>query len=219
MATYAYARISVDDAQSVSVDDQLAKIKAHAFASDREVVATFVDRGVSGKTLERPSAKELLNTVKRGDTIVVYRLDRLTRSVRDINAVLDLGVTLVSITESLDTSTAAGRMVINMIATFAQYERELIVERTTASLARKRQQGSTYCFAPFGYRNVEGRLMPLANEQALIDQMTAMRAGGSSYEAVAKMANASRIKPHRGKMWYAASIKAVLDAKIRGAVA
>lgn len=216
MATYAYARISIDDANSVSINDQLAKINAYAFAQDRSVDDTFVDEGVSGKTLNRPSAQALLAKAQPGDVIIVNRLDRLTRSVRDVNDLMDRGLVLVSVVESLDTSTATGRMIVNMLGTFAQFERELIVERTTASLDFKRRSGANYCFAPFGYRNgADGRREPIPEELELIGAMSAMRGAGKSYQDIANFANASGIKPHRADKWAKASVHAMLNAKVR----
>jgi site-specific DNA recombinase len=107
----------------------------------------YDDGGFTGANLERPALKKLLADVEIGkvECIVVYKVDRLTRSIRDLMhllAILDKNkVTLVSVTESFNTTTPAGRMTLNLLLTFAQYERELIAERTRDKMQAARRQG------------------------------------------------------------------------------
>src|SRR5579863_6123869 len=97
------------------------------------------DAGESAKSLQRPGIGNLLEQVRadRVERIVVAKLDRLTRNVRDLSDLVELfakhGVALVSVGETLDTSTSAGRMVVNMLGVVAQWEREAIGERTATS--------------------------------------------------------------------------------------
>lgn len=99
----------------------------------------------SGKNRERPELEKLLAFARKGDTIVVYKLDRMGRSIRDlINIVGQLdekGVHLKVLSPDMDTSTPAGRMVFNIFAALAEFERELIVERTQAGLASAKERG------------------------------------------------------------------------------
>ena len=95
----------------------------------------YDDGGYSGGTTDRPALKRLMEDVRRGkvDVICVYKIDRLSRSLHDFADMLDFfdkkGVDFVSVTQDINTSTSAGRMMLNILITFAQYEREIIAER------------------------------------------------------------------------------------------
>ena len=106
----------------------------------------FVDKA-SGKLESRPALNDLLCQVRPGDTVVVWRLDRLGRSLRHlIEVVADLerrGVAFISLTESIDTSTPGGKLVFHLFGALAEFERDLIRERTLAGLAAARARGRT----------------------------------------------------------------------------
>jgi DNA invertase Pin-like site-specific DNA recombinase len=130
-----YARVSTNDQDPAMQIDAL-----RAAGCDR----IFVDQA-SGSLRERPELTRVLDYVRAGDTVVVWRLDRLGRSVRNlIDIVTELGkhdVGLVSLHESIDTTTPAGRLVLHIFASLAEFERELIIERTRAGLVSARARG------------------------------------------------------------------------------
>ena len=133
-----YARISTEDQK---LDMQVAEMKA---AGCKRV---FTDRA-SGAKSERPGLDECLKSLKKGDTLMVWRLDRLGRSVRHlVNVVSDLkerGIGFKSLRDgAIDTTTASGELIFNIFAALAQFERELIRERTRAGLAAARTRGRT----------------------------------------------------------------------------
>jgi predicted site-specific integrase-resolvase len=100
-----------------------------AVVHDTELADVIVDAGESAKNLDRPGMKRILDLVRGGevDTVIVAKLDRLTRSVRDLSDLLEVfqrkGVSLVSVAESLDTGSAAGRLVLNIMVSVSQWER------------------------------------------------------------------------------------------------
>lgn len=104
----------------------------------------FEDK-ISGKTDQRPGLKRALNCLKTGDTLVVWKLDRLGRSIKHLIALIseleDKGIHFHSLTDSIDTSSSAGRFFFHVMSALAQMERELIVERTKAGLAAARSRG------------------------------------------------------------------------------
>lgn len=108
------------------------------------VSKTFSDT-ISGARDDRPGLAEMLAYVRQGDTVVVWKLDRLGRNLQHIlatvKALTDRGVTLVSVTDGIDSSTAAGRMMIGVLGSFAEYERELTKERTALKRASSRANG------------------------------------------------------------------------------
>ena len=107
----------------------------------------YDDGGYSGGTTERPALKRLLADVEQGkiDVICVYKIDRLSRSLHDFADMLDFfdkkGVDFISVTQDINTSTSAGRMMLNILITFAQYEREIIAERIRDKIASSKQKG------------------------------------------------------------------------------
>jgi len=111
------------------------------------VTKVFSDK-LSGTRDDRPGLAALLEYVREGDTVVVWKLDRLGRNMlhvlQTVKDLADRGVTLVSVTDGIDSSTAAGRMMIGVLGSLAEYERELIKERTALKLAASRAAGATF---------------------------------------------------------------------------
>ena len=150
MNVIGYIRVSTDRQaeQGVSLEAQEAKIRAMATVQGAELFEVIVDGGASAKNLNRPGLQRLLALVDSGKVkaVIVAKLDRLTRSVKDLSSLLELfekgGVALISVAESLDTASAAGRLVITIMAAVSQWEREAIGERTRDALRHKRTSGS-----------------------------------------------------------------------------
>jgi DNA invertase Pin-like site-specific DNA recombinase len=130
-----YARISTDDQNLDLQRDALTKAGCEQIYTDR----------VSGTKASRPGLTEALSHLRSGDTLVVWRLDRLGRSLRHlIDTITDLqerGVGFKSLTESIDTTTSGGRLVFNIFGSLAEFEREIIKERTNAGLQAARSRG------------------------------------------------------------------------------
>ncbi|MDP9424259.1 MAG: recombinase family protein [Pseudomonadota bacterium] len=141
----------------------------------RELPTRYDDLGQSGGTLERPAMQALISDIERGlvDIVVLYKIDRLTRSLRDFMKLLELferhGVGFVSITQSFDTSDTLGRLVLNILLTFAQFEREMHADRIRdKQLAMKRRGLWTGGIPPYGYDIVQGRLVINEVEAAVV---------------------------------------------------
>ena len=118
----------------------------------------YDDGGFTGANLERPALKKLLSDIREGriDCVVVYKVDRLSRSLLDFTRVLGLfdqqSVAFVSVTQSFNTNTSMGRLTLNILLSFAQFERELISERTKDKMAAARKKGKWVGGAPIlGY--------------------------------------------------------------------
>lgn len=202
----AYIRVSTEQqaAEGASLEAQRARLEAYAGAFGYEIVATEVDAGVSAKTLERPGLKAALTLLKEGlaDGLLVVKLDRLTRNVRDLAELVDdyfKDYALLSVHENVDTSTAAGRMVLNLLTTVAQWEREAAAERTAAVMQHLKATGKyTGGFPPFGYELDEDRnLRESVAEQALLISMREMRAAGTSLRTIAT----STVNPRTGRVF------------------
>jgi len=160
-----YVRVSSDEqvASGLGLDSQRQRIEAYCLARGWNLADTVTDAGVSARTLNRPGMDIVrrLMTERLVDVVVALKLDRLTRSVRDLHQLLqlsnDTGVGLVSVSENMDTTSAAGRLMVNMLAAMAEWEREVISERTIAALAVKKARGERISrYLPMG-REAEPR--------------------------------------------------------------
>jgi len=191
-----YIRVStqgqVDD--GVSLSAQKAKLEAYAALYELTLVDIIVDAGVSAKTLGRPGLQRALGMLRKStaNALLVAKLDRLTHSVKDLGTLVEDyfssdTITLLSVADNIDTRTAAGRLVLNVLGSVAQWERETIGERTTEALAHKRANHErTSLHAPYGFSvAADGKaLTPDATEQALLDAIRDARARGLSQRAV-----------------------------------
>jgi DNA invertase Pin-like site-specific DNA recombinase len=133
---YGYARVSTDD-QNTAL--QLAALKKAGCKT------IFKDEGISGATVKRPALARCLKKLRAGDTLIVWKLDRLGRSLRDLLTMLDelraQGVKFRSLTEHIDTETPAGRAMWQIIGVLAELERSLIAERTRAGVKAAKARG------------------------------------------------------------------------------
>ena len=148
------------DAQREACEAYVASQKAEGWVL---VPDRYDDGGFSGGTLERPALKRLLADIEAGrvDVVVVYKIDRLSRSLMDFARLVEVfdrkDVTFVSVTQSFNTTTSMGRLTLNILLSFAQFEREVIGERIRDKFAASRKKGMWMGgWAPLGYR-VENR--------------------------------------------------------------
>lgn len=207
----AYMRVSTEQQadQGNSLDAQRARLVSYAAAMELEIVAFEVDAGLSASTLERPGLQAALGALESGeaDGLLVVKLDRLTRSVRDLLVLVDEyfhDSSLLSVSESIDTRSAAGRMLLKILTTIGEWEREAIGERTSAVLQHMKAEGMfTGGFPPYGYRLVDGSLVEDWNEQCNVGVARNMRAGGSTLRAIAARLGTN---PRTGKPFAASQI-------------
>ena len=176
---YGYARVSTGD-QSPAL--QIAALKKAGCKT------VFKDEGLSGATAKRPALSRCLKTLKDGDTLIVWKLDRLGRSLRDLITMLDelraRGVKFHSLTEAIDTATPTGRAMWQMIGVLAELERSLISERTRAGAEAAKLRGVKF-----------GRKRKLTAQQ--INHVRKLLAQGESPRQVAASFDVSRATLYR----------------------
>lgn len=210
----AYCRVSTEEQASsgISLEAQATKLRALAFAQDVELSDVIVDAGISAKTLARPGMGRLLKMVRAGevDRVYIAKLDRMTRSIRDLVDMIELfqrkHVALMSASESLDTSSAAGRLTLNLLGVIAQWEREQTAERTSAALQHMRAGGQAYNHCPYGFSREGDALVPDHQEQGVIARIQALRSAGLSLRQIAATLNGDGVPTKKGKRWQAKSI-------------
>lgn len=206
-----YARVSTTKqaTDGVSLDAQEAKALAWAALNECTVRSVYRDAGISGKRADnRPGLQAALAEVcESGGVLVVYSLSRLARSTRDACEIADrlarAGADLVSLSEKLDTTTAAGKMIFRMLAVLSEFEREQIGERTAAVLAYKASLGERVGEIPYGSRlAADGvHVEPDETERATLADLRRMRADGWTWARIADELNARGLSTKKGQVW------------------
>ena len=222
MRAIGYIRVSTDKQadRGVSLEAQSEKVRAMAVVHGAELVDVIVDAGESAKSLSRPGMARLLFLVDTGavDTVIIAKLDRLTRSVKDLAELLERltkhGVSLVSVAESLDTGSAAGRLVLNIMTAVSQWEREAIGERTRDAMRHKKSKLEFVGNAPYGYRQAADKrhVEPEPGEQAILERIHRLRKTGKSLRKIADQLNQLKIRTRQGSPWRHEYIARLLKA-------
>jgi DNA invertase Pin-like site-specific DNA recombinase len=173
----AYLRVSTNDqaTNGHGLDAQRARINAESIQRDWPEFCWYVDGGESGKDLDRPEMQRLLADMRRGDVLVVSKLDRLSRSLADFAMLLELaqkrGWTLVALDLGLDLSSPTGRLVAGVMASVAAWEREAIGQRTADGLAAAKVKGKLPGRRSRVPRQVQVRLLELRDSGMMLQEI------------------------------------------------
>jgi DNA invertase Pin-like site-specific DNA recombinase len=200
------------------MDAQRAKIEAWCVANDADLVDVFVDAGISGgKTTNRPGLKAALDAVckGKGNVLVIYSLSRMARSTKDTIIISErlqkAGANLASLSERIDTTSAAGKMVFRMLAVFAEFEKDLASERTKLAAAYKRSKGEAWAVTPYGQgKDDAGKLVDDQAEQAAVVKVLELRAEGKSIRAIVDAMNTNNVTRRGGGRWHIASVQRLI---------
>jgi site-specific DNA recombinase len=193
-----------------SLDAQREACEAYVASQKPEgwvlVPDRYDDGGFSGGTLERPALKRLLADIEAGriDVVVVYKIDRLSRSLMDFAKLVEVfdrrSVTFVSVTQSFNTTTSMGRLTLNILLSFAQFEREVIGERIRDKFAASRRKGMWMGGkVPLGYRLENRKLVPHESEAGIIRTIFERFVQVSSATTLANMLSGEGIAMRSGK--------------------
>lgn len=165
------------------------------------------DGGISGGTLERPALKRLLSDIEEGgvDVVVVYKIDRLSRALMDFAKLVEVfdrnNVTFVSVTQSFNTTTSMGRLTLNILLSFAQFEREVIGERIRDKVAASRKRGMWMGgVVPLGYEVRDRKLIINKPEAATVRTIFERFLKVGSATALARCLSAEGVRSRRGKL-------------------
>ena len=220
MKTIGYIRVSTDEQarEGISLESQKAKIKAYCKLNDLGLIGIIEDAGKSGKDLNREGIQSLISEIKarRIDAVVVYKLDRLSRRVRDTLSLMDLiekkNLAFHSITERIDTKSAMGKFFLNIMASMNQWERDIISERTKDALQHKISRNERVGQIPYGWRlSKDGKtLVQNADEQKVIARIQNWHLEGTGYRAICKKLETDNYSP-AGKRWHPQTIKNILQ--------
>jgi len=222
-----YVRVSTDQQalEGVSLDAQQVRIRAHCISQDIELVDIVIDEGFSAKSLERPGIKRALAMLasNQANALVVVKLDRLTRSVKDLGYLCDsyfregLPYSLLSVSDSIDTRSASGKLMLNVLMSVAQWEREAISERTQEAMDELKRRGVRMGGAPYGWQYTKepdehGRrnIVLHPGEQKIILRICAMHREGLSVLDIWKRLTAEGVRP-RGDAWERPTLYRILE--------
>jgi site-specific DNA recombinase len=160
-----YARVSSEgQVDNTSIDMQLERGKAYAISQGWQLDRIFIDGGESGKSTDRIHFQEMVSHIKENpvDVLLTFKLDRLSRNLKDLLIFIDdtldpKGIALQSVTENFNTQSAEGRLFLQMLGSFAEFERKRINERTmSGKVSTAKKGGWNGGHVPYGYRKVEG---------------------------------------------------------------
>ena len=168
-SVFGYVRVSTENQlENYSIDEQTSRMKAYCSAMNFNLIKIYTDGGYSGGNTDRPALKQMLYDLRSSqiDAVLVYKLDRLSRSQKDTLTLIEdcflaNGIDFISINENFDTSTPFGRAMIGILSVFAQLEKDQITERFTMGRIGRCKAGYFHGGGnpPYGYSYVNGSLL------------------------------------------------------------
>ena len=216
-----YTRVSTDaqgEDGKVSLPEQERMAKAFIESKGWRYIKTYEDNGYTGRSTNRPGLQEMLRDIRAGEieAIVIFKLDRLSRKQRDTLAIIedDLlknGVDLVSLNETLDTTTPWGRAMIGILSSFNQLESENIALRTAMGrYATAREGGYAGGKPPLGYRAVNGKLEIVPEEAEIVKKVFELKANGTTLQGIADTLNAMGYRSKKGNEFKHSAIQTII---------
>lgn len=213
MKIVGYTRVSSTEQglHGHSLEAQATKIRAYAAAFGLDLVGVVEDSAQSGKSLRRPGIQRVLAMLESGEVagVLVAKVDRLSRSVVDVDTLVRSyfsenakhPAALLAVDNHIDTATAAGRMLLNVLMSINQGERELIAERTRAALQHLKESG-VKLGPPAIEKDAEG--------QAVVARIQALKAQGLPLRGIAAALEAEGIRPRRADHWSPAALAKII---------
>ena len=214
-----YTRVSTEDQarEGFSLDAQLERLRLYAKAQAWDIAGEYVDEGHSGRTTKRPQYTRMMAERAKWDTLLVLKMDRIHRNSRNFMAMMDQLVKeskgFASVTESLDTGTAMGRFVMDIIQRIAQLESEQIGERVYWGMAQKASEGAGILGFqhPYGYRIENGVLQPVDEEADVVRMLFQRAAEGLSPHAIAAELEKGGAPTKHGGKWARQTVRKILQ--------
>ncbi|WP_240353215.1 recombinase family protein [Cohnella algarum] len=215
-----YARVSTEEQakEGYSIAAQIAEIRRYADQNGFEIVDEYVDEGASGKSIAgRSQMKRLLrdaNQHKFG-VVIIYKIDRLARKLKDaleISETLEKNnVNLISLNEKFDTTTAFGRTAFQMICSFAEFERNNIVERVKLGMEQRAKEGKFNGGRVLGYDNIDKELVINENEAVIVRKIFDYANQGLGFKAITRRLNEAGFRSKKDKPFNVCGIKTILN--------
>ncbi len=213
-----YVRVSTEDQarEGFSLEAQKERLISYCEAQGWDVAAVYADEGQSGRSSNRPEYKKMLEEKEDWDTILVMKMDRIHRNSKNFMIMMEnlekWGKKFTSMQESLDTSNAVGRFVVDIIQRIAQLESEQIGERTKMGMAQKHESGNGLLGfnPPFGYRIKDNDLEIVEEEAPVVQEIFNRYLRGETMDQIAWTLNRDGITTRMQKPWSVWSISHIL---------
>lgn len=214
-----YCRVSTEEQTSgFSLDSQSEIIQEYARMKGYEIYDLYIDDGYSGKDFNRPEIQRLLRDLRQDkfDAVVAWKVDRISRSNRDVLTLIDLELKprnkkLLISTCDIDSSTTNGYMFISLLGTFAEYERTIIIERVEMGMSKRAAKGFWCGGKILGYEVKDGKLIVNEAESAIVQNIFELRCQGMGYKAIASRLNEQGYRTKQDKQFQINTIKTILD--------
>ena len=212
-----YTRVSTDEqVNGFSLDEQERMCRAGIESKGWQYVRTYSDPGISGRTMHRPGLQEMIGDIRGGkiDAVFIYKLDRLSRKQRDTMEIIEDvfvkgNIVLVSLNETLDTSTPWGRAMIGILSSFNQMESENIQMRT--AMGRKAKAGYAGGKPPIGYRVADGELVIVPEEAEIVRLVFDLRKKGGTLVGIADELNRRGYTTKSGNKFLHSAVQTILN--------
>ena len=213
-----YTRVSTEDQakEGFSLDAQLDKLRSYCKARDWVIGGEYIDDGHSGRTIKRPAYIKMMDEMDKWDALLVIKMDRIHRNSKNFMMMMEHlkqeEKEFVSMSESLDTSTAMGRFVMDIIQRIAQLESEQIGERVYIGMEQKaRTNAGVLGFnIPYGYFYSDGFLSIYRKEAIVVENIYTWYKNGRSMGEIAKMLNEAKVPTKKGGVWAKKTISTIL---------
>ena len=213
-----YTRVSTEDQakEGFSLDAQLDKLRSYCKARDWVMGGEYIDDGHSGRTIKRPAYIRMMGEMDKWDTLLVIKMDRIHRNSKNFMTMMEYlkkeEKEFVSMSESLDTSTAMGRFVMDIIQRIAQLESEQIGERVYIGMEQKaKTSGGVLGFnIPYGYFYSDGFLSINREETIVVENIYTWYKNGRSMGEIAEMLNEAKVPTKKGGVWAKKTISTIL---------
>ncbi len=213
-----YTRVSTEDQakEGFSLDAQLEKLRSYCKARDWEIRGEYIDDGYTGRNTKRPAYSRMIKELDKWDLLLVIKMDRIHRNSKNFMLMMEYlkkeGKEFVSMSESLDTSTAMGRFVMDIIQRIAQLESEQIGERVYIGMEQKaRTSGGMLGFnIPFGYYYSDGFLYINHEEATVVENIFTWYKNGRSMGEIVNMLNEAKVPTKKGGIWAKKTISKIL---------
>ena len=211
-----YMRVSTQEQaeNGNSLEFQKEKLEAYCKIHEYKIVGEYVDAGISGAKFNRPALDRLKNDVDKIDVVLIYKLDRLSRSIKDTMLLIEdwfkpNKIDLISLSENFDTTQAIGMATVGMLSTFAQLERDTIKQRMVAGKVQAVKNGYYINKHPFGYVKKDGKLIKDEKTKECVEFIFKKLLEGNSTTQVVKLVELNNYSHLRKSLWHFSTINRI----------
>lgn len=211
-----YMRVSTQEQaeNGNSLEFQKEKLEAYCKIHEYKIVGEYVDAGISGAKFNRPALDRLKNDVDKIDVVLIYKLDRLSRSIKDTMLLIEdffkpNKIDLISLSENFDTTQAIGMATVGMLSTFAQLERDTIKQRMVAGKVQAVKNGNFISKPPFGYEKKDGKLVKDEITKECVEFIFKKLLEGNSTTQIAKLVELNNYSHLKKGLWHFSTINRI----------